>query len=116
MFRAADADRMSLDCRTPPRIVLGSLDREPRPGFFVLAGLAASGLAGAEAGAAEILALNLHQASLLSGAPREGRIGRLRMRCETGPRQDGLAGDLSVCVLAALPRRGAALPPAPPPG
>ena len=30
VFRAADAERMSLDCRKPARLVFGDLEREPR--------------------------------------------------------------------------------------
>lgn len=99
VFRAADAERMSLDCRKPARMVFGDLAREPRREFFVLVGLAAAGLTGTPAGDAQTLALQLHQDSLLSGEPREGVIGQAAIRCETGPREDGLAGDLSVCVL-----------------
>lgn len=103
VFRAADAERMSLDCRAPARLVLGDLEREPRRGYFVLVGLAASALTGDRAGEVEVLALRLHQASLLSGEPREGVVGSAALRCETGPRSDGLSGDLTVCVLAARP-------------
>ncbi|GJD55408.1 hypothetical protein [Methylobacterium dankookense] len=99
VFRAADAERMSLDCRAPRRIVLGALDREPIPRFFALVGLAAQALAGTEPGRAEALALRLHQDSLLAGAPMQGRDGRLSLRCETGPRGDSLAGLLTICVV-----------------
>ncbi|AWN43354.1 hypothetical protein [Methylobacterium durans] len=99
VFRAADADRMSLDCRKPARLVLGSHEREPDRRFFILVGLAAEGLAGAPQAAATVRALQLHQDSLLTGAPQEGIVGRARLRCETGPRADGLVGNLSVCVL-----------------
>ncbi|WP_430913478.1 hypothetical protein [Methylobacterium sp. sgz302541] len=107
VFRAADAERMSLDCRKPARLVFGDLEREPRRPYFVLIGLAAEALAGARPGDVEVLALRLHQDSLLSGEPREGAAGPALLRCETGPRSDGLAGDLTVCVLAARasPRR-----------
>lgn len=101
VFRAVDAERMSLDCRAPARIVIGSLEREPGPGFFALAGLAAAALTGADAADSQTLALILHQDSLLSGSPREGIAGRARLRCETGPRDDGLAGNLTVCAIAA---------------
>ena len=107
VFRAQDAERMSLDCRPPARITLASLDREPDKAYFALVGLAARALTGANAERAEVLALNLHQDSLLADAPRRGATGRALMLCETGPRQDALAGDLTVCRIApaALPRR-----------
>jgi hypothetical protein len=101
VFRAADAERVSLDCRDP-RMVFAAREREPRPPFFTLIGLAARGFAGARANEAEVLALRLHQDSLLTGTPQEGRAGRAALRCETGPRGDALSGDLTVCVL----RRG----------
>ncbi|KAB1073291.1 hypothetical protein F6X51_12570 [Methylobacterium planeticum] len=115
VFRAADAERMSLDCRDP-RMVFAAREREPRAPFFTLIGLAAQGLAGARAREAEVLALRLHQDSLLTSAPREGRAGRAALRCETGPRGDALSGDLTVCVLrrarpAALRRRAGLAPP-----
>ncbi|QGY04987.1 hypothetical protein MMSR116_26130 [Methylobacterium mesophilicum SR1.6/6] len=100
VFRAQDAERMSLDCRVPARMTVASLDREPPPAYFVLIGLAARALAGADAAAAEVLALNLHQASLLAGAPRRGASGRALMLCETGPRGDALRDDLTVCRIA----------------
>lgn len=100
VFRAQDAQRMSLDCRAPARITLASLDREPDRAYFALVGLAARALTGAEAGQAEILALTLHQDSLLSDAPRRGSTGPVLMLCETGPRTDALAGDLTVCRIA----------------
>lgn len=107
VFRAQDAERMSLDCRNPARITLASLDREPGRAYFTLVGLAARALTGTDAERAEVLALNLHQDSLLADAPRRGATGRALMLCETGPRQDALAGDLTVCriVSAALSRR-----------
>jgi len=107
VFRAQDAERMSLDCRPPARITLASLDREPDKAYFALVGLAARALTGADAERAEVLALNLHQDSLLADAPRRGATGRALMLCETGPRQDALAGDLTVCRIApaALSRR-----------
>jgi hypothetical protein len=100
VFRAQDAERMSLDCRAPARMTVASLDREPSPAYFVLIGLAARALAGAEEASAEVLALNLHQASLLAGAPRRGASGRALMLCETGPRNDALRDDLTVCRIA----------------
>lgn len=104
VFRAQDAERMSLDCRAPARMTVASLDREPSPAYFALIGRAARALAGADATAAEVLALNLHQASLLAGAPRRGAAGRALMLCETGPRADALRDDLTVCRVA--PRTG----------
>lgn len=107
VFRAQDAERMSLDCRIPARITLASLDREPGRAYFTLVGLATRALTGADAEQAEVLALNLHQDSLLADAPRRGATGRALMLCDTGPRQDALARDLTVCriVPAALSRR-----------
>ncbi|WP_336490546.1 hypothetical protein [Methylobacterium nigriterrae] len=117
VFRAADAERMSLDCRKPARMVFASLDREPDPAFFTLIGLAARGLTGTGVRDATVLALRLHQDSLLASAPAEGVAGRAALRCETGPRGDALAGDLTVCVLVPRPasvlRRRAGLTPAP---
>ncbi|MGU3537776.1 hypothetical protein [Methylobacterium sp. A54F] len=110
VFRAADAERMSLDCRKPARLLLGALEREPEPRFFTLVGLAAEGLAGVSAEQATVLALNTHQDSLLADAPREGRLGRFVLRCETGPRADALAPIRTVCLLTA-PAARSALPP-----
>lgn len=103
VFRAEDAERLSLDCRAPARITVASLDREPVRAYFALVGLAAYALTGADVRAAEVLALELHQDSLLSGAPRRGATGRALIRCETGPRADALAGDLTVCRIARAP-------------
>ncbi|MCJ2081398.1 hypothetical protein MKK49_08970 [Methylobacterium sp. J-090] len=99
VFRAADAERMSLACRAPRRMVFGSLAREPDRPFFALIGRAAEALTGAKAAAVEVLALTLHQDSLLTGAPRQGIAGRAALRCETGPRADSLAGNITVCIL-----------------
>jgi len=103
VFRAQDAERMSLDCRAPARITIASRDREPAIAYFVLVGLAARALTGAEPQAVEVLALNLHQDSLLADAPRRGGTGRTLMLCETGPRTDGLRDDLTVCRVAPRP-------------
>lgn len=99
VFRATDAERMSLDCRAPARMVFASLDREPAGGFYALIGRAAQALTGADAAAAEVLALRVHQDSLLADAARQGVAGKAALRCETGPRDDALAGDRTVCVL-----------------
>lgn len=108
VFRAADAERMSLDCRAPRRMVFGSREREPQPPFFTLIGRAAQALTGASAQAVEVLALHLHQDSLLTGVPRQGVAGRAALRCATGPRADALARSLTVCALVPNrpPRRG----------
>lgn len=103
VFRAEDAERMSLDCRAPARITVASRDREPPQAYFILVGRAARALAGADPAAAEGLALNLHQASLLADAPRRGGFGRAVMLCETGPRTDTLRDDLTVCRVAPRP-------------
>lgn len=100
VFRAQDAARMSLDCRAPARITIASRDREPSTAYFVLIGLAARAVAGADAATAEVLALNLHQASLLADAPRRGGTARALILCETGPRGDALREDLTVCRIA----------------
>lgn len=104
VFRAQDAERMSLDCRAPARITLASLDREPGRAYFALVGLAARALTGTDAEQATVLALSLHQDSLLADAPRRGGTGRTLMLCETGPRSDALAGDLTVCRIASARR------------
>jgi len=101
VFRAADAERMSLACRAPRRMVFGALSREPGRRFFILVGEAAAALTGAKAESVETLALTLHQESLLTGTSRRGRVGRADLRCETGPRDDGLAGSLTVCLVTA---------------
>ena len=103
VFRVQDAERLSLDCRTPARITLASRDREPPRTYFALVGLAARALTGVDPAYAEVLALNLHQDSLLASAPRRGRTGPALMLCETGPRADALAGDLTVCRIAPAP-------------
>ena len=100
VFRAQDAERMSLDCRAPAQVTVASRDRAPSPAYFSLIGQAAGALAGADPGASEVLALNLHQDSLLTGASQRGVSGRALMLCETGPRADALQGDLTVCRIA----------------
>lgn len=103
VFRAQDAERMSLDCRAPARLTVASLDREPTPAYFILMGRAAQALAGADAVSAEVLALNLHQSSLLTQSPRRGGTGPVVMLCETGPRTGSLRDDLTVCRVARRP-------------
>ncbi|MCP1548675.1 MULTISPECIES: hypothetical protein [Methylorubrum] len=106
VFRAADANRMSLDCAMPRRLAFRSDLREPPRGFFVLIGLAARTLAGAPADSVETLAQRLHQDSLLTGAPQLGRVGGAVVRCDPGDRPDGF-GVGSLCRLAAeRPGRG----------
>lgn len=100
VFRAEDAERMSLDCRAPARLTIASRDREPPRAYFALVGLAARALTGADAGYAEVVALNLHQDSLLADAPRRGGTGPALMLCETGPRADALEHDRTVCRIA----------------
>ncbi|GJD77643.1 hypothetical protein [Methylobacterium gregans] len=124
VFRAADADRMSLDCRAPARIVIGSVERRPPVGWFTLVGLAAEALGRARLRDAQVAALNLHQDSLLAEAPMQARVGNVALRCETGERAVGLAGFVSLCVVErrdAHRRKGgvvrkAALPWTPAPG
>lgn len=128
VFRAADADRMSLDCRVPARIVIGSVERRPPVGWFTLVGLAAEALGKARLRDAQVAALNLHQDSLLAEAPTQARVGGVALRCDTGERAVGLTGFVSLCVVerrAGRPRkrgpvralvRKAALPRASAPG
>lgn len=100
VFRAADADRMSLDCVAPRRLLFRSDLRQPPAAFFVLIGLAARTLTGAPAEAVETLARRLHQDSLLTGAPQLGEVGGAVLRCDPGDRPDGF-GVGSLCRLAA---------------
>ncbi|GEP01055.1 hypothetical protein [Methylobacterium haplocladii] len=106
VFRATDAERMSLDCGTPHRMIFRSREREPNRFYFVLIGLAATTLAGADAERVEVLALNLHQQTLLTGEPQQGRLGGVVLRCEPTDRLDGFS-DGALCRLAAdrRPRR-----------
>lgn len=97
VFRAADADRMSLFCGAR-EMVFRSSYRQPNRYYFVLIGLAARTLTGTLAEEAEGLALSLHQATLLTGAPQEGRVGRAELRCEPGDRLDGLTNG-TLCTL-----------------
>ena len=112
VFRAADAERMSLVCG-PGEMVFRARHRQPNRSYFVLIGLAARGLTGAVPEEAETLALNLHQQTLLTGAPQQGRAGPAELRCEPGDRLDGLTNG-TLCVLtpagATVLRRRAGLP------
>ncbi|MCJ2032827.1 hypothetical protein [Methylobacterium sp. J-068] len=111
VFRAADAERMSLDCRAPRRMVFAALAREPGRPFYGLIGLAAQALTGASAEAVETLALALHQEALLTGRPRQGRAGRAALRCETAPDTDPFVDVRTRCILVPSPalRRRAGL-------
>ena len=110
VFRAADAERMSLDCGPPRRMVFRSRDREPPRFYFVLIGLAAKTLAGAGSDRVEILAMNLHQAALLSGEPQLGRVGGAVLRFEPGDHLDGASeGALCRLAVARKPRHKAGL-------
>lgn len=100
VFRAADAERMSLDCGAPRRMAFLSREREPDRPYYALVGLAAGALAGAKPTDAEALAVRLHQDSLLTGLPQEGRVGPIVMRCATGDRLDGFS-DGTLCRVAA---------------
>ncbi|WP_027173366.1 hypothetical protein [Methylobacterium sp. 10] len=84
VFRAWDADRMTLACRAPARMTFWSQNREPAGAYFVLIGLAAEGLVGARAEEVEALARTLHHRALVTGMPQAGRAGRAALRCETG--------------------------------
>lgn len=99
VFRAADADRMSLDCGPPQRLLFRSRDRLPNRYYFVLIGLAAKTFNGARAEDVETLALQLHQTTLLTGRTQEGRTGPARLRCEPGDRLDGVS-EGTLCRLA----------------
>ncbi len=98
VFRAADAERMSLDC-SRRRMVFSSLDRQPNRYYFVLIGLAAKTLLGARAGAVEDLAIRLQLAALARAQAQEGSAGSARLRCETSDRPDGFS-DGTLCRLA----------------
>ena len=100
VFRAADAERMSLDCARPRRMVFTALSREPSRPFYVLIGLAAEALTGAGSEAVEALALALHQEALLSGRPQRGVAGSAALRCETAPDADPFATPRTRCLLA----------------
>ncbi|AWN38294.1 hypothetical protein [Methylobacterium radiodurans] len=99
VFRAADADRMSLDCRAPARIVIGSAERRPPVGWFTLVGLAAESLGRARLRDAQVAALNLHQDALLAGAPMLAQVDDVAIRCEAGPGAVALSGWASLCVV-----------------
>jgi len=99
VFRAADAERMSLDCRTPRQVLVSSLRREPPGAYFFLIGLAAQALVGGKPAEVETLARGLHQQTLLTGESREGRAGPVRLRCEPGDRIDGSSRG-ALCRLA----------------
>lgn len=113
VFRAADAERMSLDCGRSRQMVLASLHREPPRNYFVLIGLAAQTLLGARAASVEDLAIRVQREALASGQPQEGRAGPARLRCSTSDRPDGFS-DGTFCRLDAdrgsKLRRKAALP------
>ena len=115
VFRAADAERFSLDCGRPRRLLFHARARAPQGAYFVLIGLAARALTGAPEGEVEILARRLHQESLLTGEARLGRVGGAVLRCDPGDRPDGF-GLGTLCRAAAdrpFPRRRAGLEPAP---
>ena len=99
VFRALDAERFSLDCAAPRRLLFRSDAREPPRAFFVLIGLGGRALTGASAERIEALALRLHRDSLLTGAPQLGRVGGAVLRCDPGDRPDGFSAG-SLCRLA----------------
>lgn len=106
VFRAGDADRMSLDCRAPTRMAFGSRDQAPARAFFVLIGLAAEGLVGTKAGKVEALARTLHRDARLTGLAQAGQAGNAALRCETSGQGltdtlglGGPAPDLTRCML-----------------
>ena len=113
VFRAADAERMSLDCRAH-RMVISALEREPTRRYYALIGLAAGALTGAEPEIVETLALSLQQGALITGRPQEGVAGRAALRCETAPDTDPFASPRTRCVLIpstpTVLRRRAGLP------
>lgn len=113
VFRAADAERMSLDCRMR-RMAFSALEREPGRRYYELIGLAAGALAGAKPEAVEALALALHQEALVTGLPQRGLAGRAALRCETAPDADPFASPRTRCVLVpstrSVLRRRAGLP------
>ncbi|MGU3361812.1 hypothetical protein ACLBWX_15890 [Methylobacterium sp. M6A4_1b] len=105
VFRAADAERMSLDCRAR-RMAFSALEREPARRYYALIGLAAGALTGAKPAAVEALALGLHQDALVTGQPRQGIAGRAALRCETAPDVDPFASPRTRCVLVPSARAG----------
>ncbi|MBY0257493.1 hypothetical protein [Methylobacterium sp.] len=98
VFRAADAERMSLDCRAH-RMVFSALEREPGRRYYELIGFAAGVLTGAKPEAVEALALDLHQGALIAGQPQQRIAGRAALRCETAPDADPFASPRTRCVL-----------------
>lgn len=98
VFRAADAERMSLDCRAH-RMVFSALEREPTRRYYALIGLAAGALTGAKPETVETLALRLQQGALITGRPQKGVAGRAALRCETAPDTDPFASPRTRCVL-----------------
>ncbi|WP_232630795.1 hypothetical protein [Methylobacterium sp. Leaf118] len=100
VFRAADAERFSLDCARPPRLLFHAPVREPQGSYFVLIGLTARVLTGAPEDPVEALARQLHQDSLLTGLPQLGRVGGAVLRCDPGDRPDGF-GAGTLCRVAA---------------
>lgn len=105
VFRAADAERMSLDCRVR-RMAFSALEREPPRRYYALIGLAAEALTGAKPEAVEALALALHQDALVTGQPQQGIAGRAALRCETAPDADPFASPRTRCVLVPSARVG----------
>ncbi|MFY9289078.1 MAG: hypothetical protein WAP03_00015 [Methylorubrum rhodinum] len=106
VFRAADADRFSLDCATPRRLLFRSERREPPGATFVLIGQAARALTGAPEEPVEILTRRLHRDSLLTGTPQLGRVGGAVIRCDPGDRPDGFGTGTLCRVAADRPWRG----------
>lgn len=100
VFRAADAERMSLDCGRSRQMIFTSLYRQPPRQYFVLIGSSAQTLLGARAASVEDLAIRLQMEALASGQPRQGRTGPTRLRCETSDRPDGFS-DGTLCRLFA---------------
>ncbi len=105
VFRAADAERMSLSCGRPNVVLLRSALREPNGFYFLLVGQAGHTLTGASVEAVETLAKTLHQATLLTGMVQTARLGPLDMECEPGDRPDGFHGG-ALCQITAATRRG----------
>lgn len=103
VFRAADAERMSLVCGRSPEMVFRSAYRAPNRYYFVLIGLSGHALLGARAQGVEALALALHQAAVETGQPQAGIVGPVLLRCDASPALDLLTPSV-LCRLAPAPR------------
>lgn len=109
VFRAADAERMSLVCGRAPEMAFRSAYRAPNRYYFVLIGLSARALLGVAADRVEALALRLHRDAVETGQPQAGAAGPALLRCEASPALDLLNPGVLCRLRASLPRRRAEL-------